>query len=257
MDRRDLQTLARLWAREASALLKAGYADGAYYLAGYAVECALKACIAKGTRRGEFPDRHRANESHTHDFLVLAKVAGLLESLQERLGRDAAFRRNWELVRSWSERSRYQRHSVERARAYIVAVNDSRSGVFMDKALLVSVDWRRGAEVVEAFDRAGLKASVVMWAKLPEFDDWRLVISGRSFDTPDPRDGYRLMHAALEEAGFTVATTPITLVLPTSDPFIKALRKTFGKAKSVEGMRLGGQVFGDQFIEDGIAYRIE
>jgi hypothetical protein len=40
------------------------------------------------------------------------------------------------------------------------------------------------------------------------------------------------------------------------DPFIRELRRIFGKTKSVEGMRLGGQLFGDRFIEDGIAYRI-
>jgi HEPN domain-containing protein len=33
-------------------LLEAGLYAGAYYLAGYAVECALKACIAKKTARG-------------------------------------------------------------------------------------------------------------------------------------------------------------------------------------------------------------
>jgi len=39
--------------------MQAGFFDGAYYLAGYAVECAIKACIAKGTRRYEFPDKRK------------------------------------------------------------------------------------------------------------------------------------------------------------------------------------------------------
>jgi len=44
--------------------------------------------------------------------------------------------------------------------------------------------------------------------------------------------------------------------LRTSDPFIKALRKIFGKAKSVEGMRLGGQTRGNRFLDDAYVYRI-
>jgi len=49
--------LSRIRLQEAKALLSLDFDDGAYYLAGYAVECALKACIAKETRRHEFPDR--------------------------------------------------------------------------------------------------------------------------------------------------------------------------------------------------------
>ena len=55
MDRRDLQALSRIRINEAKGLLSLGLHDGAYYLAGYAVECALKACIAKETKRHEFP----------------------------------------------------------------------------------------------------------------------------------------------------------------------------------------------------------
>jgi HEPN domain-containing protein len=49
--------MAMVRLKEANVLLRLGLSDGAYYLAGYAVECALKACIAKGTRRYEFPDK--------------------------------------------------------------------------------------------------------------------------------------------------------------------------------------------------------
>jgi len=59
MDRRALQELSRVRLKEARALAAVGLFDGSYYLAGYAVECALKACIAKGTRRFEFPDKKK------------------------------------------------------------------------------------------------------------------------------------------------------------------------------------------------------
>ena len=46
MNRADFQRLADVRIDEAGVLLAAGRWSGAYYLAGYAVECALKACIA-------------------------------------------------------------------------------------------------------------------------------------------------------------------------------------------------------------------
>ena len=49
MNRNDFQQLADVRINEAEALLVQGKYDGAYYLAGYAVECGLKACIAKLT----------------------------------------------------------------------------------------------------------------------------------------------------------------------------------------------------------------
>jgi hypothetical protein len=49
-------------------------ADGAYYLAGYAVECALKACIAKETKRYEFPDKKRVDSSYSHNLDLLVKA---------------------------------------------------------------------------------------------------------------------------------------------------------------------------------------
>jgi hypothetical protein len=57
MKRKDFQELAAVRLKEARVLLRAGCYEGAYYLAGYAVECALKACISKQTERHEFPDR--------------------------------------------------------------------------------------------------------------------------------------------------------------------------------------------------------
>jgi hypothetical protein len=60
MNRRDLQTLAKIRLKEAQALARLRLYDGAYYLAGYAVECALKACIARRTSRYDFPDKGRS-----------------------------------------------------------------------------------------------------------------------------------------------------------------------------------------------------
>ena len=59
MYRSDFQKLAEDRIADAGALFEAHRYDAAYYLAGYAVECALKACIAK-----RFP-RRQAQEYFT------------------------------------------------------------------------------------------------------------------------------------------------------------------------------------------------
>ena len=110
-------------------MLKLGHYDGAYYLAGYAVEFALKACIAKGTRRYEFPDKGKAVSSYTHVLRDLVGVAKLGDALQERERSDPDFRANWVVVRSWSEGSRYERHTMESAKELIEAVGETRHGV--------------------------------------------------------------------------------------------------------------------------------
>lgn len=62
---------------ETKSLLKGRHYDGAYYLAGYVVECGLKACIAKKTKRYDFPNKRIAIDSYTHDLNQLVRVAGL------------------------------------------------------------------------------------------------------------------------------------------------------------------------------------
>lgn len=128
MDRKGLQELSRIRLKEARALLKGGMADGAYYLAGYAVECALKACIAKETKRYEFPEKERVVSSYSHKLQDLVKVAGLDQALA-LVSKSPEFRINWQVVKSWSEQTRYQRHRPEKAEELLAAVGDRTHGV--------------------------------------------------------------------------------------------------------------------------------
>ncbi len=64
------------------------------------------------------------------------------------------------------------------------------------------------------------------------------------------------LHDALETERFLLQHTPPLLIFKLSDPFIRALRKRFGKATTVEGMRLGTQMIGDRYVEDALVYRI-
>jgi hypothetical protein len=69
-------------------------------------------------------------------------------------------------------------------------------------------------------------------------------------------DGYGLLHDSLDAAGWSLRVTPTVMILRMADPFIKELRRIFGKTKSVGGMRLGGQLICDRFVEDAYVYRI-
>jgi HEPN domain-containing protein len=129
MTRKDLQELSRIRLREAKALARLGMNDGAYYLAGYCVECALKSCIAKLTQRHEFPNRERTQRSYVHKFGELLKAAGLEQAHQKEAQRDQAFLRHWNVVQLWSPDRRYLVTDAATTRELIEAVSDRNHGV--------------------------------------------------------------------------------------------------------------------------------
>jgi len=128
MNRKEFQKLAAVRLREAKLLLAADAPDGAYYLAGYVVEFALKACIAKSTQRHDFPEKVHVIRSHTHNTRELISVAGLKAPLQEAV-RQYEFYRRWEIVVQWSEESRYTGHSLQEAANLIEAIQNRRYGI--------------------------------------------------------------------------------------------------------------------------------
>lgn len=107
MNRQDLQELSKIRRREAAALLKAKQYSGAYYLLGYSVECALKACIAKQTNRYDFPNKALANKAHVHNLEQLIKLAGLENDLDNDIKTNRTLEVNWAVVKDWKETSRY------------------------------------------------------------------------------------------------------------------------------------------------------
>jgi hypothetical protein len=107
MNRRKLQTLARDRLADARALLRAHRYAAAYYMAGYAVECALKACVTNRVYRYDFPDKKLATESYTHDLEKLVAVAELGDSLKAAHASVEMFTKNWEVVCEWSVEDRY------------------------------------------------------------------------------------------------------------------------------------------------------
>jgi HEPN domain-containing protein len=129
MKRSDLQRLSRIRSKEAKSLLDKGFYDGAYYLAGYAVECALKACIAKQSQRYEFPDKARVLDSYTHDFAKLLRAANLTTELKNEIKTNNIFRNNRKIVERWSEEARYQTVTSQTAMELYSAIADRQNGV--------------------------------------------------------------------------------------------------------------------------------
>ena len=130
MNRRDVRGLTHIRLAEARALLDAGLYDGAYYLSGYAVECALKACIARKTRIHDFPPKpNTVRDMYTHNVRDLVVLAELRDDLAERVRDCRIFREHWYAVRDWSDESRYVRTAGPAALGLCTAIVDRRHGV--------------------------------------------------------------------------------------------------------------------------------
>lgn len=103
MNRADFHKLTEIRLKEAKVLLDRKCYEGAYYLAGYAVECALKACIAKRTQAHDFPPKPQVvRDYYQHNIESLAKLAGLELELNKQLS-VVQFSKNWSFVIKWSE----------------------------------------------------------------------------------------------------------------------------------------------------------
>jgi HEPN domain-containing protein len=113
---------------DAEALLNARKYSGAYYLAGYSIECPLKACIARRVRRHAFPPKDGA-KYYTHDLEKLLDGADFRQKLERERKNSPAFDHNCTLMKEWSEEARYQSHSRKEAQELLAAVVHVRSGV--------------------------------------------------------------------------------------------------------------------------------
>lgn len=127
----------------------------------------------------------------------------------------------------------------------------------MDKATLVDTELDKGLKALSALDRAGLNIGVALWATFPEYEEPRLVLASRTLDQKQPLDAYGVALDVLREEKLSGHRRPTLLILKMTDPFIRDLRRIFGRAADVEGMRLGGQSFGGRYISDAYVYRIK
>lgn len=129
MNRIDFQRLAELRLQESKSLLAARFPDGAYYLAGYAIECALKACIAKRTHEHDFPEKG-SHRWFTHGLEELFAFAELKMDLELTLRANPGMNAKWATVKNWSEESRYETGKTSRdAEDLLAAIEDQPGGL--------------------------------------------------------------------------------------------------------------------------------
>jgi hypothetical protein len=130
VNRLELRQLAEDRIADAAVLLAAGRSSGAYYLAGYAVECGLKACIAKLTNQDDFPrDRKFVEECYTHNLERLLKAAGLKPALDADTSANRVFSGNWGVAKDWQETSRYEQKTQAEAQTLYDAITNNPDGV--------------------------------------------------------------------------------------------------------------------------------
>lgn len=135
LNREKLQLLAVDRLKEATVLLDHGCWTGAYYMAGLAVECALKAYLARAIQQYDFPDKHFVNRAYTHKLKDLAQMDGVLwKDLQNDFGDDGKLEGNWSTVLLWDDENRYELVEELQAKALYAAATDPVSGV---------MDWMR------------------------------------------------------------------------------------------------------------------
>jgi HEPN domain-containing protein len=127
--RKDFQELAAIRLKEARILFENGCWEGAYYLGGYAAECALKACIAKQTARYDFPDKATTIASYTHNMEELLRLAKFDSAAVRTLQTDPTLSVNWTIVRDWRENSRYARPSRQDSEALLDALGARKHGI--------------------------------------------------------------------------------------------------------------------------------
>ncbi len=135
MDRKRLQKIAKERLKDAKALLGRKRWSGAYYLCGYAVECALKARLLRylGESEAVFGDRDYLKElakCWTHDLVKLVELGGLKTELQAACGANVVLNDFWLETKAWTETSRYEERTEAEARVLYEAVSHNPDGVF-------------------------------------------------------------------------------------------------------------------------------
>lgn len=135
MDRKKLQKLAKIRLKDAAALLGRRRWSGAYYLCGYAIECALKACLLRyisesGAIFSDPSYLKRLADCWTHDLVKLVNLAGLDADFGTARAANPTLDNFWIVAKNWKETSRYEERTEAEAKALYEAVNHNPDGVF-------------------------------------------------------------------------------------------------------------------------------
>lgn len=95
----------------------------------------------------------------------------------------------------------------------------------MAATALVNFDLDNAERAIQALDAAGLPPNVAMWAKLPDYENWRLVIASDKLDQDSLRVAYSQINDALRKAGIPIHLQPTILMLAMKRPIIQDISK--------------------------------
>ncbi|MGD0896912.1 MAG: hypothetical protein ABR915_03690 [Thermoguttaceae bacterium] len=142
MNQAQLREMAEERILDAAALIAGHRWNGAYYVAGYAVECALKSCLLARMVHTAwvFEEKWKSEDCRTHDFGQLVRLAGLKDELDAQLAASAAaaaaggppggtFAAHWGTVTQWKVSDRYESKTELEARSLYEAITNDPEGV--------------------------------------------------------------------------------------------------------------------------------
>lgn len=84
----------------------------------------------------------------------------------------------------------------------------------MAPTTLVNFDIENGESVIKALDQADRAPKVALWAKLPDYENWRLVLASDRLDQDSPFSGYSEIIEAIRAADIPVQRRPAILLSP-------------------------------------------
>lgn len=127
MNRTELQQLAEDRLADAQILLEEQRWSGAYYIAGYALECGLKVCVLAYIERTgvifEKGGKDFVGKCWTHKLNDLVDLSGLTDELNSRRRMPGTqFGKFWSTASKWGEESRYQQKPRRDAEDLIEAI---------------------------------------------------------------------------------------------------------------------------------------
>lgn len=126
----------------------------------------------------------------------------------------------------------------------------------MVKTSLVSSDLEFGRATLAALDAAHFPVPVAFRQYTEDDGDWTLVLGTPFYEKFGAKEAYlRLIRALSKEKSIALSELPLRLE-ENRNPLIRGLRKSFGKAANVEGMRLRGHSIGGVWLDDAYIYRI-
>jgi hypothetical protein len=129
MTKQLLELLAVERLKESKLLLDQKCFNGAYYLAGYSIECGLKACIVKQINSHQIPSKPFVLEFFIHYLSRLTKLADIDQDRVIKEKADPDFAINWGIVKDWNEGARYKEWTEVQANELYNAIENLKGGV--------------------------------------------------------------------------------------------------------------------------------